>query len=512
MKEIRKPLICVPVCEQRSDDLPRAVERASTLADIIELRLDCLTGAELERALDSLESLTSSTTRPFIITLRPVEQGGLREIDSLNRIVFWLDRLSLGGERPEFCDIEFDVARLLMEKKGLDWNRIICSHHDFTGKPLNLDELYRAMKATPAHILKIVVRAGDATDCLPVFNLMERARSDGRELTAIAMGEAGLVTRILGPSRGSFMAYAALDESHATAPGQPTAVELRERYRVQEITAETTLLGIMGTPVSHSFSPEIHNAALKESGMDAVYIPFEVIDAGGFLKRMVHPRSREIDLNLRGLSVTAPHKRAVIEHLDWIEPAARELGAVNTIVVEGEELRGYNTDAKGFLSTLEKRCGTLSGKEVAVIGSGGAARAALWSLMRAGARATVFARDLSKGAPLAEEFGARPLRLEGARFHDFELVVNATPLGTRRMSEQETPADSSQLRGARLAFDLVYNPRQTRFLLEAEEAGCETLSGLEMLIAQAAEQFRLWTGREAPVEVMRAAAEQALQR
>ncbi|MBD0369583.1 MAG: shikimate dehydrogenase [Pyrinomonadaceae bacterium] len=512
MKEIqRKPLVCVSVCEQRASDLSQAIERASALrADIIELRLDYLAGAELNEALARLESLTSSASDAFIITLRPAEQGGLREMDSLNRIVFWLDMLSKAG--AELCDIEFDVARVLMEKEGLDWTRIICSHHDFTGKHSNLEQLYEAMKSVPARVIKIAVSAKDATDCIAVFNLLERARDEGLELIALAMGQAGVATRILGPSRGSFLTYAALDKAHATAPGQPTAEELRDLYRIQEITEETSILGIMGAPVSHSVSPAMHNAAFSASGIDAVYIPFETHEAGNFLRRMAHPRSCEIRWKLRGLSVTAPHKTAVMEHLDWIEPAAREIGAVNTIVVEGEELRGYNTDASGFLSPLVKRGAELSGKKVALIGAGGAARSALWSLMRAGADVTLFARDLKKGARLAEEFGTRSLKLDDARFHDFEIVVNATPLGMRGASEGETPATRSQLRGAHLAYDLVYNPAKTRFLMEAEAAGCETLQGLEMLIAQAAEQFRLWMGTQVPLEVMRAAAERELEK
>jgi shikimate dehydrogenase len=267
----------------------------------------------------------------------------------------------------------------------------------------------------------------------------------------------------------------------------------------------------MGSPVAHSISPVMHNAAFIENGMDAVYIPFEVKDAGSFLRRMVHPRSSEMSWKLRGLSVTAPHKLAVMQQLDWIEPSAREMGAVNTITVSGEELRGYNTDAAAFLSPLEKSFGALIDRRVAVIGAGGAARSVLWGLHKAGAIATVFARDAEKSAPLCEEFGARVEKLEGARFHDFEVVVNATPLGTLGASEGETPASASQLRGARMAYDLVYNPSETRFLLEAREAGCETLSGLEMLIAQAAEQFRLWTGNVAPIEMMRAAASRALE-
>jgi 3-dehydroquinate dehydratase/shikimate dehydrogenase len=510
MKEIpQRPRICVSVCEQSASDLRQAVERAAQLADLIELRLDCLEVRGLDEAVHSLNELAASISKPFIITLRPAEQGGRREIDHINRIIFWLDRLSMGG--MELYDIEFDMALLLMEKQGLDWTRIICSHHDFSGKHVDLERIYQEMKRTPARIFKIVVRAGDATDCIPIFQLLERARSEGRELICHAMGEAGVATRILGMSRGTFLSYAALEEERASAPGQLTMKALRTLYRVQEITEETILFGIMGAPVAHSISPAIHNTAFAETRMDAVYIPFQAREAGSFLRRMVHPRSSEMNWKLRGLSVTAPHKMAVMQHLDWLAPAASEIGAVNTIVVEGEALRGYNTDAAAFLSPLQERVEGLSGKRVAVIGAGGAARSALWSLRRAGAKATVFARDVEKAALVSEEFGARVERLEGARFHDFEVVVNATSLGTRGASEGETSATASQLRGARLAYDLVYNPQQTRFLLEAHEAGCETLSGLEMLIAQAAEQFRLWTGNPAPVEVMRAAATKALE-
>jgi 3-dehydroquinate dehydratase / shikimate dehydrogenase len=503
--------LCVPVCSGLARDLRRAVERAATFADIIELRLDCLSGRELDHALESLEALHASQIKPFIITLRPAEQGGRREIDSLNRIAFWLDRLN--KERPcfEFADIELDVARVLMEKKGLDWKRIICSHHDFAAAHFDPVSLYEEMKEVPAHLLKIAFRALDATDCLAVFQLLERAQSDGRNLIALAMGEAGIVTRILGPARGSFLTYGALDESHATAPGQPTALELRDLYRVHRITGKTTITGLLGGAVAHSLSPHIQNAAFAEGALDAVYVPFMVKDVGAFVRRMVHPRSREICWEMRGLSVTAPHKVGVMEHLDWIEPAAREIGAVNTIVVEAEELRGYNTDAQAFLSTLEQRVGSLSGKEVALIGAGGAARAALWSLRKVNAEVTIFARDAGRAASLGQALGARAETLAGALFHDFDIVVNATPLGTRGTSEMETPATADQLRGARLAYDLVYNPRETLFLREARAAGCETLTGLEMLVAQAAEQFRLWTGREAPVHVMRDAAGRAME-
>jgi 3-dehydroquinate dehydratase/shikimate dehydrogenase len=321
-------------------------------------------------------------------------------------------------------------------------------------------------------------------------------------MVALAMGKEGVATRILGPAHGAFLTYGSLDDTHLTAPGQLSARELRDLYRVHELDHRTEIVGLVGSPVSHSLSPHVHNAAFKAIKHNAVYLPFEVSDAGEFLRRMAHPRTREIEWKLRGLSVTTPHKIAVMESLDWIEPSAMEIGSVNTIVIEKEELRGYNTDAPALLAPLIANGITLRDARCAVIGAGGAARSALWGLEREGSRTTLFARQVEKAKPVAEGFGAACEELDGASFDGFDLVINATPLGTRGEHETETPAVSSQLRGAGFAYDLVYNPDETRFLREAREAGCGTLGGRQMLVAQAAEQFRLWTGKEPPIEVM----------
>jgi 3-dehydroquinate dehydratase / shikimate dehydrogenase len=515
MEEHPSARICIPICESRASELARKVAIATADADLIELRMDCLSGVELALAMHHLDDDPSGAThRPLILTLRPAEQGGGREIDILNRLSFWVERFLYDDGYEGFADIELELLQLIRQSEDerwrqLDWTRVICSHHDFTGVPATLAEIYERMAATPARILKLAVRARDATDCLPVFQLLERALSDGRAMIAIAMGEAGLATRILGPSRGSFLTYAPLVPSHVTAPGQITANMLRELYRVQEIARQTQIMGLMGLPVAHSVSPQMHNAAYAARGMNAVYIPFEVRDAKAFLRRMVHGATRELDWNLRGLSVTAPHKRAVMDALDHVDPCAREVGAVNTIV-EDEKLAGYNTDAAAFIEPLRRRTGALGGARCALVGAGGAARSALWALRREGADVTLFARDQEKAGAVAEQFGASFEPLEGARFDGFDLVVNSTPLGTRGPQEDLTPATTSQLRGARLAYDLVYNPLSTRFMREAEAAGCESLGGLGMLVAQAAEQFRLWSGQDAPQDVMREAAEHAL--
>ena len=316
---------------------------------------------------------------------------------------------------------------------------------------------------------------------------------------------------MLGPSRGSFLTYGALTRESATAPGQVTAAELRDLYRLYSLNHRTQIMGLIGLPVAHSVSRHIHNAAFAALDINAVYLPLEVRDVSGFMRRMVDPRTRELDWDLCGLSVTAPHKFAVMEYLDWIEPAAKEIGAVNTIVAQEDALRGYNTDAMAVLQPVIEKLGSLRDARCAVIGAGGAASAALWSLRNEGARAMLFARNEDRGQTLAERFDSGYARMGGAQWSGFDLVINATPLGTGGRLEGLTPATADQLRGARLAYDLVYNPAETRFMREAHAAGCEAIGGLSMLVLQAAEQFRLWTAREPPVAIMREAASRALE-
>jgi 3-dehydroquinate dehydratase/shikimate dehydrogenase len=505
--------------------LKEAFERAAPLADLVELRLDCLEPSELDALSHprELDALLRQSPRPLILTLRPSEQGGARSLDLDERAQLWtrLCQSASGTEettaeeettQDHFADLELDLLETLKQETLARLARrfvLICSHHDFKGVPPSLDEIYERMTKTPARIFKIAVLANVVADSLPIFRLLERARAERRELIAVAMGEAGIPTRILAPSRGAYLTYGSLDATQATAPGQLSAAQLRRIYRIDFIDEQTLITGLVGSPVAHSLSPHMHNAAFAACDVNAVYLPFEVRDAGDLMRRMVHPRTRELSWRLRGLSVTAPHKSAVIPHLDWIEASAREIGAVNTLVVEGDAVRGYNTDAAAALAPLEKLL-TIGGARVAVLGAGGAARALLWALRERGAHATVFARDEARARSTARDFDAQSASLAAASFDGFDLVVNATPLGTRGRHENETPVSGVQLKGARLAYDLVYNPSETRFLREARAAGCATAGGLSMLVAQAAAQFKLWTGTDAPLETMREAAEAAM--
>jgi 3-dehydroquinate dehydratase/shikimate dehydrogenase len=484
--------ICVSVCEKNIEALESAAVRASEWADVVELRLDCLAG------LEGFERVLSRISCPVILTFRPREQGGHRELDQQTRQLFWKT-----APQTDWWDIESDLT------PETDWSHIIVSHHDFSGVPKDLTQIYEQLAATPAAVLKIAVQANDIVDCIPVFHLLERARTEGRERIAIAMGNAGLATRILGPSRGAFLTYAAFDEESATAPGQITAQKLRSVYHVDDLDRETMICGLVGCPVMHSVSPHMHNAAFRGAGINGVYLPLEVHDVRTFFQRMVHPRTREFDWNLRGLSITAPHKSAVMEFLDWIEPNAKEIGAVNTILIDDDKLRGFNTDAAGLIEPLLSVFDSLDRLRVAVIGAGGAARAAVWALLNRQASVTLFARDVVKARALEQVFEVSCEPLSSASFAGYDLVINATPLGSGELIDQ-VPATAEQLQGARCAYDLVYNPIETRFLKEAGNAGCKTVRGLEMLVAQAKKQFELWTGQTPSSNVMSDAAVAAL--
>ena len=489
--------VCVPVCVKDLDALRNASERAAEWADLIELRIDCL------EALPN-ESL-SGFARPVILTFRPAEQGGYRNSTREERKEFWT-RIA-----PRVQAAWWDVEGDLVHELPLDWSRIIVSHHDFSRVPDDLEQIYERLASTPAAVIKIAVQAGDISDCLPIFKLLEHAQNEGRKLIAIAMGNAGIATRILGPSRGSFLTYGALTDEAATAPGQVDAIKLRSLYHCDKIDRETMICGLVGLPVLHSVSPHMHNAAFVAEQINGVYLPFEVKDARQFFKRMVHPRTRELDWNLRGLSITAPHKQTVLEALDWIEPEAQEMGAVNTIVVDGQKLLGYNTDAAGFIDPLLSRFGSLRQKRVAIIGAGGAARAAVWSLLRQHADVTLFVREVDKARPFAESFNISCKPLASSLFAGYDLVVNATPLGSGAHIDQ-SPATREQLNGAGCIYDLVYNPIETQLMRIARDAGCETLGGLEMLVAQAKIQFELWTGKKPVHATMFEAAANALGR
>ncbi|MET0753834.1 MAG: shikimate dehydrogenase, partial [Pyrinomonadaceae bacterium] len=385
---------------------------------------------------------------------------------------------------------------------------IICSHHDFNSSPENLSEIYESLKAANADVIKIAVQADDITDTIDVWKLLEKAKAENKEIIPIAMGEAGKWTRILGLANGAFMTYASLDAGSETAPGQISAKDLIEIYRVKELDEKTEIYGIVGGNTSYSMSPFMHNAAFRSDKRNAVFVPFQVKNLDEFIRRMVKPETREVELNFKGFSVTIPHKQAIIEHLDFIDETAHTIGAVNTVKIENGKLYGYNTDAPGFIEPLKNVFGDLQNAKVAVLGAGGAARACVYALKKENSEVTIFARDLEKAKSLADEFEVElvkfPIANQTSQIANADVVINTTPLGTKSELENETALLAGQLGDVKLVYDLVYNPFQTRLMSEADKANVPKIGGMAMLVAQGAKQFEIWTGKSAPVKEMSA--------
>ena len=268
------------------------------------------------------------------------------------------------------------------------------------------------------------------------------------------------------------------------------------------IDANTSLFGLIGNPVAHSLSPVMHNQAFAATGCNAVYLAFCVSDPGAAIKSLKA-------LNVRGLSVTLPHKVAVMEYLDDIDQTAASIGAVNTIANHNGKLTGYNTDCQGAINALQNRT-TLDGKSVAIIGAGGAARAIGFGLATDAGRLTILNRTRQSGERLAADLQAEFLPLDECQPKRYDILINTTPVGMYP-NTAATPIAKQALSNEMVVMDIVYHPLNTRLLKEAADKGCLTINGVDMFVFQGAQQFELWIGKKAPVEVMRQAVLQALQ-
>lgn len=309
------------------------------------------------------------------------------------------------------------------------------------------------------------------------------------------------------------MTFASLDDGVETAAGQISARELTEVYRAKELSLETKVYGVIGSPLTNSKSVYIHNAAFAASGTDAVFIPLEVGDLAAFMERMVLEKTREVDLNFAGFAVTMPHKQAIIQYLDHIDSVAARVGAVNTVKIENGRLSGYNTDVDGFIVPLTEKLGSIMGMRAAVFGAGGAARACIYALLKEGCEVFIYSRDPDKAATVGKEFGIDSSPVSAfssanstmAPARPFDILVNATPLGMKGPYENEPVLTADAMAGARLVYDLVTSFGETPTIREARLAGVPWIAGAEMLIAQGARQFSIWTGTAAPIRVMRQA-------
>ncbi len=474
-----RPLVCETVTAPTTAELRRKRDGVAD-ADLVELRLDSVRDPDVAAAL-------AGRRKPVVVTCRPTWEGGRFAGSEEDRRRILGDALSLDAD---YVDIEWraNFGDLIARTGG---RRIVLSSHDFERMPGDLPSRVRAMRATGAEIVKVAGHATRLSDCLPLLDLGGGAGRDGG-LVLLAMGERGVASRVLASRFGSVWTYAG-SLGHI---GQVSAADLLGMYRFRAISTSTAVYGVVGSPIAHSVSPAMHNAAFQDLGVDGVYLPFDAADADDFVRFAGA-------IGLKGASVTIPFKVALADRVDDADDVARRIGAINTIRVADGRWLATNTDAGGFLRPLQDRRVPLQGMRVAILGAGGAARAVAVALAPSGAHVTVYARDAKRAAPVAmiASGGVKPWPPEAG---SWDLLVNCTPVGIYPHAN-ETPIPA-RLLGGGLVYDLIYNPATTRLLREAAEAGCETIGGLDMLVAQAVEQLRWWTGSPPPAGVMRAAA------
>ena len=487
---LRLPRLCVAVIGSDPNEL---VDKAEVLVrdnPFLEFRLDYLSkpGLAIPKVKRFLESNPGTVV---IATCRRIVNGGKFR----GSIASQLDVLGKAAAAGcQLLDLELQTAskckpehlRKLRGRAGL-----ILSFHDFKGTK-KLDETLEKMRAIPADYYKLVSTATTLSDNVEMMKFLAR-EGDRHSLVSMCMGEQGIISRVLGVRAGSVFTFASAGIGQETAPGQVTARELRNVYRIDHVDAATRVYGVVGDPIAHSLSPAIMNAAFRRENVNAVFLALHAKTLRDLLNCM-----REIPIH--GISVTMPYKEAILSHLDNTDSHTTKIGACNTVVrAQDGKLYGFNTDASGVVRPLERRLNTLEKARILVLGAGGAARAAVFGLKERGAEVYILNRSAAPAKKLAHQARARLAKRQDLRKMAFDVIINATPVGMG--NTRETPLQDKEI-NARYVFDMVYDPVETRLLKVAKERGAQVIPGIEMFVHQAARQFEIWTGKPAPWDEM----------
>ncbi|MBQ2821072.1 MAG: type I 3-dehydroquinate dehydratase [Thermoguttaceae bacterium] len=492
---------------------------------LVELRLDHL------QAEPDFQTLLANRPTPVIVTFRKAEDGGVFCGTEEKRRALLTAAMKVGAD---YVDLEDGVAGEI-PRQGTA--KRIVSSHNYLETPADLEALYQKMAAQDADIVKIVCMAKTPVDSLRMLELVASKREARVPVVGFCMGEMGKFSRILCQAFGSPFAYCAFSAKEVVAPGMIAWDEMRDLYRADQLSPKTDVFGVIADPVGHSMSPLIHNSAfIKNQLEDRVYVPLLVPpkDLEEFMKKA--PKS----MNLKGLSVTIPHKEAVIPLLDSIETSVKLIGACNTVLWdESGRSSGTNTDYQAAMSSFadilsapgpqhidgwtepldDPETGAilakpLSGKTALIMGAGGVGKALAIGLARRGAKLILTDIDFPRAKALADRLTGDGFSADAVQWstrHDFsaELLVNCTPIGMSPNTEN-SPYDLSALTPSHVCFDAVYNPEETLFIRTAREKGAAVVNGLQMFVRQAALQFERFTNSVPPFETMRQAVKKRL--
>ena len=489
------PRICVALGLDSASGLSRALEHEyRDGSTFFEFRLDYM--SQPEAGLDVIRKVRARNPDLRVIaTCRHKQHSGGFEGTVEQQMAVLRNAVEAGATA---IDVEIETAECapLEIAKLRELAPVIVSYHNFEHTPA-LSPLFRKLQRVPADVYKIATTARKPSDNLRLIEFARHHR--GSPLVALAMSELGTVTRVLAPALGSKFTYASPCGAEGTAAGQIPARVMRSLYRADKLTKDSRIYGVIAEPVAHSKSPLIHNRAFQARRIDAVYIPFLVSPGqlGDFMELA-------LELPVSGFSVTIPHKQRIMRHLDVVDPLARRVGAVNTVWRKRGQWRGTNTDTQGVLKPLSRHL-RLPHASILIAGYGGAARAAAIALADAGAKITITGRNAKSAEMLAHAVRGEAMTIPEARKRRFDVLVHATPVGMWPKTDETVFPDTIP---AQIVMDMIYNPHDTLLLKRAAEQGCTVIHGSEMLIEQAACQFEIWTGEQAPRAVMQSAYEQ----
>lgn len=458
-------------------------------AELVELRLDYIEGEV------NLKRLLVDRPSPVVIACRRKVDGGKWSGSEEARLLLLRSAIAEG---VEYVDLEEDVAA---DIPRFGKTKRIISFHDFRRTPDDLSSIHARLLAGDADVAKLATLANNPHDNVRMLRLVEQAKTP---TVGFCMGDIGTPSRILCGKFGAPFSYATFHHERVLAPGQLSFDQMRTIYHYDQVNRETAVFGVIADPIGHSLSPQIHNAAFAQVGMNCVYLPFRLP-----AEHLAQFFKDSAELGIRGLSVTIPHKEAVLKQLSVADADVQGIGAANTIVFRDGKTYGYNTDCQAAMDSLERAFAhppadrsPLAGRRALVLGAGGAAKAIGYGLKQRGADVLIASRTPDRATQLAERLGCRAVDWSSRHSQSPDVLVNCTPVGMHP-NVDETPYDRVFLKPSMVVFDTVYNPEATLLVKEARSQSCTVVTGVEMFVRQAALQFKLFTGHEAPAERMR---------
>jgi 3-dehydroquinate dehydratase/shikimate dehydrogenase len=470
------------------------IERANSVVKetpFLEFRLDYLDKPLL--ALPQLKQfLLDHTAATAIATCRRAANGGKFGGSVAAEVEVLTEAAEAGFQ---LADLELESAEAL-KKPDLQKLRdtgvaLIVSYHDFKSTR-DLEGIFTRIQPFHPEFVKIVSTANTLNDNVTLMRFLERM-NEHSNIIGICMGDAGIISRVLGVRAGSAFTFAAASIGEETGPGQIAARTLIETYRIDQVDVATKVYGVAGNPIRSSLSPVMMNAAFRRETVNAVYLALQTSKVEDLMKLVTA-------IPIQGVSITMPLKQDILPYLEQTDALTAKIGSCNTIRLLEGKLYGFNTDVAGILVPLEKRI-ALRGAKVLVLGAGGVARAAVFGLRDKGAEVFILNRTPETAQKLARQSGSKTIKKEALAKTSFDVIVNATPVGMAGHKPAPPILEAKDL-NAKLVFDLVYNPLDTPLIRLARQQSIPVILGVEMFVQQGARQFEIFTGKPAPEEEM----------